>query len=122
MDSDSDITVEKIEAVALPEQAALMSDLSKAPMPTHASDYTPLIQFFGIRDVNRETQDKLQTVWEHFATDVANPGTALKRLKQQIYNMPQPNIGDNRLNQLYNYVKVIRQYQDAKDMKEAFEL
>jgi hypothetical protein len=122
MEGDSELTVERIEAVALPEQAAMMQDLSKAPMPTHASDYTPLIQFFGINDMNRETQDKLQTVWGHFATDVKNPGTALKRLKQQIYNMPQPNIGDNRLNQLYNYVRVIEQYQDAKDMKEAFEL
>lgn len=122
MEGDAELTVERIEAVALPEQAKMMADLEKAPMPTQASDYTPLVQFFGIKDMNRETQDKLQTVWSHFATDVVNPGTALKRLKQQIYNMPQPNIGDNRLNQLYNYIKVVKQYQDAKDMKEAFEL
>lgn len=122
MESEQDLTVEKIEAVALPEQAQMMSDLEKAPMPTHASDYTPLIQYFGIKDMNRETQDKLQTVWQHYAEDAKNPGTVLKRLKQQIYNMPQPNIGDNRLNQLYNYVRVVQQYKDAKDMKEAFEL
>jgi len=122
MEGDAELTVEKIEAVALPEQAQIMSDMSKAPMPTHASDYTPLIQFFGIKDMDRGTQDKLQLVWGHFADDVKNPGTALKRLKQQIYNMPEPNIGDNRLNQLYNYIRVVQQYQDAKDMKEAFEL
>lgn len=119
---DEELTIEKIEEVALPEQARLMSDLSKAPMPTHASDYTPLIQYFGINNVDRETQDKLQLVWSHFAKDVQTPGTALKRLKQQMFNMPQPNIGDNRLNQLYNYIRVLQQYQDAKDMKEAFEL
>lgn len=122
MDGDAELTVERIEAVALPEQAKMMADLEKAPMPTQASDYTPLVQYFGIRDMDRDTQDKLQLVWSHFAKDVANPGTALKRLKQQIYNMPQPNIGDNRLNQLYNYIRVVQQYQDAKDMKEAFEL
>lgn len=122
MDGDAELTIEQIEAVALPDQAAMMADLSKAPMPTQASDYTPLVQFFGIRDMDRETQDKLQTVWGHFAEGVANPGTALKRLKQQMYNMPEPNIGDNRLNQLYNYIRVVRQYQEAKDMKESFEL
>lgn len=122
MESEQDLTVEKIEAVALPEQAQMMSDLEKAPMPTLASDYMPLVQYFGIKDMNRETQDKLQTVWQHYAIDAKNPGTALKRLKQQIYNMPQPNIGDNRLNQLYNYVRILQQYQDVKDMKEAFEL
>ena len=122
MEGDAELTVDKIEAVAFPEQAKMMADISKDPMPTQASDYTPLVQFFGITDMNRETQDKMQLVWQHFAKDVANPGTALKKLKQQIYNMPQPNIGDNRLNQLYNYIKVLNQYQDAKDMKEAFEL
>ena len=122
MEGDAELTVERIEAVALPEQAKMMADLEKAPMPTQASDYTPLVQYFGIKDMDRDTQDKLQLVWGHFAKGVANPGTALKRLKQQIYNMPQPNIGDNRLNQLYNYIRVVQQYQDAKDMKEAFEL
>ena len=122
MEGDAELTVDRIEAEALPEQARLMSDLSKAPMPTHASDYTPLIQYFGIKDMDRETQDKMQVVWGHFAEGVANPGTALKRLKQQIYNMPQPNIGDNKLNQLYNYIRVVQQYKDAKDLKEAFEL
>lgn len=122
MDSESDLTIERIEAVALPEQAQMMADLEKAPMPTHASDYTPLVQYFGLQNMNRETQDKLQTIWEHYAQEAKTPGTVLKRLKQQMYNMPQPNIGDNRLNQLYNYVKVVRQYQEAKDLKEAFEL
>lgn len=122
MEGDAELTVDKIAEVALPEEARLMASLEKAPMPTHASDYTPLVQYFGIKDMNKDTQDKLQLVWSHFATDVKNPGTALKRLKQQIYNMPEPNIGDNRLNQLYNYIRVVQQYQDAKDMKEAFEL
>lgn len=122
MEGDAELTVDKIAEVALPEEARLMSDLSKAPMPTTASDYMPLVQYFGIKDMDRETQDKLHLVWGHFAEGVQNPGTALKRLKQQIYNMPQPNIGDNRLNQLYNYIRVVQQYKDAKDMKEAFEL
>lgn len=122
MEGDAELTVDKIAEVALPEEARLMSDLSKAPMPTTASDYMPLVQYFGIKDMDRDTQDKLHLVWGHFAEGVQNPGTALKRLKQQIYNMPQPNIGDNRLNQLYNYIRVVQQYKDAKDMKEAFEL
>lgn len=119
---DEELTVERIEEVALPEEAKLVADLEKAPMPTHASDYIPLVQYLGIQNMDRETQDKLQTVWEHYAQNAKTPGTVLKYIKQQIYNMPQPNIGDNRLNQLYSYVRVVHQYQAAKDMKEAFEL
>jgi hypothetical protein len=121
MDTDSEMTVERIEMVALPEMAKLSKDLETAPMPTLASDYTPLIMYFGIDNVDRESQEKLQNVWEHFAKDAKNPGTVLKRIKQQILSMPSPSIGDSRLNQLNNYVRVLGDFQNVKDMKEAFE-
>lgn len=97
------------------------AELEKAPMPTTASDYIPLIKFFGIENVDQDTQGKLQTVWEHYAKDAKNPGTALNRIKQQLLNMPQPNMGDNRLNMLNNYVRVLQDLDSVKDMKRAFE-
>jgi len=97
------------------------ANLEKAPMPTIASDYTPLIKFFGVENVDQDTQGKLQNVWNHYAQDAKNPGTVLNKIKQQLFNMPQPNMGDNRLNMLNNYVRILQDLEGVKEMKRAFE-
>ena len=94
--------------------------LDKEPMPEFASNYLPLKDFFGIQDMDRDTQEKLQTVWEHFAQDAKNPGTVLKKIRIEQMNLTPPNIGDTTLNQMYSYIKVLNTLADAKAMKEAY--
>lgn len=94
--------------------------LDKEPMPEFASNYLPLKDFFGIQDMDRDTQEKLQTVWEHFAQDAKNPGTVLKKIRVEQMNLTPPNIGDTTLNQMYSYIKVLNTLADAKAMKEAY--
>lgn len=118
---NSELTVEKIAEIALPEETAKMQALQNAEMPTNISDYKPLIDFFGIQSVDRKTQDQLENVWEYYAKNANSPATVIKRIKTQLYGLAQPQMGDTRLNQLNNYVKILRQLNDAKDMKEAFE-
>lgn len=122
MDGESDLTIEHVEQIVQPEQAKMISELGKVPMPEFASNYLPLTDFYGIKDMNQENQEKLQTVWKYYAKELKEPGTVLKKIKQQHMNMMQPNIGDNALNQIYNYVRILESIHSAKEMKEAYEI
>ena len=121
IETNSELTVEKISETALPEATAKMQALQSAEMPVNISDYKPLIDFFGVQSVDRKVQEQLENVWEYYARDAKNPGTVINKIKTQLYGLAQPQMGDTRLNQLNNYVKILRQLHDTKDMKEAFE-
>lgn len=109
--------IELVESTVFPEMA---TSLDKEPMPEFASNYLPLKDFFGVQDMDRETQDKLQTVWEHFSKDAKTPSTVLKKIRIEQMNLTPPNIGDSYLNQMYNYIKVLSNLEEAKAMKEAY--
>jgi hypothetical protein len=122
MDGEQPIQSEPVKA---PEELVAVKifpeiGLEKEPMPEFASNYLPLKDFYGIKDVDRNTQDQLQTIWEHFAEDAKNPGTVLKKIRIAQMNLVQPEIGDTSLNQMYNYIKVLKNLEDAKAMKEAY--
>lgn len=121
IDLNSELTVDKIAEIAIPEETAKLQAFQDTEMPVNASDYKPLIDFFGIQSVDRKTQEQLQNVWEHYSKNANSPATVIKRIKTQLYGLAQPQLGDTRLNQLNNYVKILRQLDDAKDMKDAFE-
>lgn len=122
MDSDQPIQSEPIKTPEdiVAEKIFPEIGLDKEPMPEFASNYLPLKDFYGITDVDRDTQDKLQAVWEHFGRDAKNPGTVLKKIRIEQMNLVKPNIGDNSLNQMYNYIKVLQNLDEAKAMKEAY--
>lgn len=112
----TDVTPEElVESKIFPEVG-----LDKEPMPEFASNYLPLRDFFGVNEMNRETQDKMQTIWEHFAKDAKTPATVLKKIRIEQMNMTPPNIGDTYLNQMYNYIKVLQNLDEAKQMKELY--
>ncbi len=122
MDADQPL---QSEPIATPEDVVERNifpetGLDKEPMPEFASNYLPLKEFYGIQDMDRDTQDKLQTVWQHFAQDAKNPGTVLKKIRIEQMNLTPPNIGDTTLNQMYSYIKVLNTLADAKAMKEAY--
>lgn len=121
VDLNSELTVDKIAEIAIPKESAKLQAFQDTEMPANASDYKPLIDFFGVQSVDRKTQEQLQNVWEHYAKNANSPATVIKRIKTQLYGLAQPQLGDTRLNQLNNYVKILRQLNDAKDMKDAFE-
>lgn len=104
-----------VEATIFPEVG-----LEKEPMPEFASNYLPLKDFYGLKDIDRDSQEKLQSIWEHFTQDAKNPGTVLKKIRIEQMNLVKPNIGDTALNQMYNYIKVLNSLEDAKSMKEAY--
>ena len=81
----------------------------------------PLREFFGIQDMDRKTQEQLENVWEFFSKDAKNPGEVLKRIKAKQMTIAKPAIGDTTLNQLNNYVRILQQLEEVKDMKEAYE-
>jgi len=107
--------IEMVETTVFPEVG-----LDKEPMPEFASNYLPLKDFYGIKDMDRDSQEKLQTVWEHFAKDAKTPSTVLKKIRIEQMNLTKPNIGDTSLNQMYNYIKVLQNLEEAKSMREAY--
>lgn len=120
MDTDQPLSVEPIEIVAsqvLPEEVNLNTS---EPMPEFASNYLPLTQFYGIKDMDQETQSKLQEVWQHFAKDAKTPSTVLKKIRMEHMNMQQPNLGDTALNQMHNYIRILQDIEEAKAMKDAY--
>lgn len=121
LDTNSELTVEKITELALPKETLIQEAFDKAELPTNISDFKPLQDYFGVTDVDRKTQEQLQNVWEYFSRDTKDPGTVLKKIKAQQMNLAQPSIGDTRLNQLNNYVRILQQLNTVKDMKEAYE-
>lgn len=121
IDTNSELTVEKIAETALPEDTAKMIELQDAQMPTNIADYKPLIDFFAVQNIDQKTQQQLENVWNYYAQDAKNPATVLKKIKAQLYTLAQPQLGDTRLNQLNNYVKILQQLNEVKDMKEAYE-
>jgi hypothetical protein len=118
IDQPVEVTVETPEVEGAPVETT--QDLRNEPMPEFASNYLPLTQFYNTQDMDQETQMKLQTVWQHFARDAKTPSTVLNKIKQEHFNMTQPNIGDTRLNQMYNYVRILQDIEEAKAMKEAY--
>jgi hypothetical protein len=121
IDTNGELTFDKIAEIALPKDAFVQERFNNSEMPTNITEFMPLRDFFGIQDMDRKTQEQLQNVWEFFSKDAKNPGTVLKRIKMQQINLAAPNVGDTRLNQLNNYIRVLQQLSDAKDMKEAYE-
>ena len=121
VDTNSELTVEKITETALPEDAALMRSIQDGEVPSNIADYKPLIDFFGVSNIDRKTQEQLQNVWEYYSRNTKNPADVLKNIKMQLHNLAQPQMGDTRLNQLNNYVRILQQLNDAKEMKEAYE-
>lgn len=121
MDADQPLQSEPIdiiEAQVFPESVNLNT---AELMPEFASNYLPLTQFYGIQNMDQETQSKLQAVWEHFAKDAKTPSTVLKKIRIEHLNMQQPNLGDTALNQMYNYIRILQDLEEAKAMKEAFQ-
>lgn len=120
VDTDAPLTsepIELIESTIFSEQAGT---LHNEPMPDIAGNYLPLKDFYGVGDLDQETQSRLQTVWEHFAKDAKTPSTVLKKIRVEHLGMMEPNLGDSKLNQMWNYVKILESFEEAKSMKEAF--
>lgn len=106
-----------VEHIISPETAP---DLSKEAMPEFASNYLPLKDFYGIKDMDQETQGKLQDIWDYFKKDAKTPSTVLNKLKLEQSTMMQPNIGDTQLDMMYRYVRLLQDIDEAKDLKKAY--
>ena len=108
---------ELVEQHISPETAP---DLSKEPMPELASNYLPLNQFYGIENMTQEDQEKLQTVWSHFARDAKTPSTVLNKIKIEQSTLTQPPLGTTRLQMMYNYVRLLQDAEEARSMVRAY--
>jgi len=122
MDADQPLQSEKVETPEEIVEKTIFPEigLEKEAMPEFASNYLPLKEFYGITEINRENQDKLQTIWEHFAKDAKTPSTVLKQIRIEQMNLVKPNVGDTELNQMYNYIKVLNNLAEAKQMREVY--
>ena len=128
VDTNSELTVEKIAEVALPKESIQMQRFVDSEMPANPAEFAPLKEFFGIQDMNQKIQNQLVNVWDFYSNNpdkigekLDNPGEVLKRIKVALSNLMQPSIGDTRLNQLNSYVTILKQLEETSKIKEAYE-
>lgn len=121
-DLDTPLQVEEVAEPAEFTEAAPAdtTDLRSEPMPSIASNYMPLVKFYNIDNLDQTQQAKLQTVWEHFAKDAKTPSTVLKKITTEHHSMVQPNIGETRLQQMYNYVRILQDIEESSAIKSAY--
>lgn len=99
------------------------SDVSKIVTPSADVSYSPLQTYYGIDEVDEKTKSQLQDVWDYYKNQegVKDTGDILKAVRAAHMNMVQPEIGQTKLSQLADYVRIIREMNDSKKQKEAYE-
>lgn len=86
-------------------------------------DFVPLQKYYGVEELDDKTKSQLSDIWEHFKSqeDIKDVGDVLKAVRAAHMNMVQPEIGQTRLSQLADYVRLLREMNDVKKQKEAYE-
>lgn len=121
MDSSQDLQVRIAQAVGLEEPAPDTSgEVSKIKTPENPA-YEPLQKYYGIEEVDPKQEDQLRTVWEYYSKDAENEGEILKAIRDAQSFLVAPEIGQSRLSQLSDYVKIVKDVESAQAKKEAYQ-
>ena len=117
---DSDLVVKQVEAIIEPQEEAPDLEVKKI-VGQEPELVTPLQDFYGIEEPSDKQKEQLNLVWNHFNTSSKNKGETLKAISQAQLDMAHPEIGQTRLGQLYNYVRVLNELDSLKSEKAAYE-
>ena len=127
-DTEQELQVKVAEAVGLTEPTEPddhSGDVRKITEGGEDSSYVALQKYYGVEpeDVSDKVKTQLLDIWEYFKTqdDVKDSGDILKAVRAAHMNMVQPEIGQTKLSQLADYVRLLRNINDQKKQKEAYE-
>ena len=121
MDGDQDLQVRIAQAVGLEEPAPDTSgEVSKIKTPEDPA-YEPLQKYYGIEETDARQDDQLKTVWDYYSKGMPNEGEVLKAIREAQSFLVAPEIGQSRLSQLADYVKIVKNVENAQAIKEAYQ-
>jgi len=121
MDGEQDLQVRIAKAVGLEESEPDTSgEVSKIVTPEDPA-YEPLQKFYGMEEVDPKQQEQLKTVWEYYSKGREGDGEILKAIREAQSFLVAPEIGQTRLSQLSDYVKIVKDVESAQAMKEAYQ-
>lgn len=87
-------------------------DPSKTPVQKDITapgkDYPHLKGYFNLDNPTNAQLNDLKTLWDYFAAESENHGDVLYKLRQMENKLAMPPLGQNRVQYLADYVKVLR--------------
>ena len=112
---DDELTVQIAQAVGLeaPTETTIV--------PPTIEEFEPLQKYYGLEEVDAKQSDQLKTVWEYYSKGAEDEGETLKRIRDAHMRMVQPEIGQTKLSQLADYVKILRQVDNSSKQLQAYQ-
>ena len=112
---NDDLTVEIAKVIGIQTEATVEIQ------PPNIEEFEPLQKYYGLDEVDAKQADQLKTVWEYYAKDADSEGETLKRIRDAHMRMVQPEIGQTKLSQLADYVKILRQVDNSSKQLQAYQ-
>lgn len=86
-------------------------------------DFVPLQKYYGVEELDDKNKSQLSDIWEYYKNQEENKdvGDILKAVRAAHMNMVQPEIGQTKLSQLADYVRIVREMNDVTKQKQAYE-
>jgi hypothetical protein len=125
--SDTDQELQTRVAIATglqePPEAQPDGSVSKIIVGDNNKSFDALQRYYGVEEIDSRTRDQLQDVLDYYKDlkEDADTGDILKLVKEAHLNMVQPEIGQTKLSQLADYVRIIREMESSKKQKQAYE-
>lgn len=113
MNEDLTVEIAKVVGLETPHEVE-----SLAPDMT---EYLPLQKYYGMEEIDNKQSDQLKTVWEYYNQNSDSEGETLKRIRDAHMRMVQPEIGQTRLSQLADYVKILKQVESSSKQLQAYQ-
>lgn len=118
-DFDQDLVVRVARATGLEEPPQVEERVDKPVVPEQNFEYLPLQKYYGVETPDERQVEQLKEVWDYYSKD-RTPGETLKAIREAHLDLVAPEIGQTRLSQLADYVKIERIAKDSSAHKEAY--
>lgn len=124
-DLDQDLQTRVAIATGMQEPPAEEPDgsVSKIPIAGENKDFTALQKYYGIEELEDRTREQLLDVLDYYKSldSTKDTGDILKAVREAHLDMVQPEVGQTKLSQLADYVRIIREMESSKKQKQAYE-
>jgi hypothetical protein len=120
-DLEQELQVKVAEIVGLEPTTEEPREQSDTVVPEPDFSYLPAQTYYGIEEPTDKQIEQLKTVWEYFSKDSEDEGDTLKKIRASHLNLVQPEIGQTKLSQLADYVKIVKQVESTSKQKQAYE-
>lgn len=84
-------------------------------------DYPHLKNYLGMPSPTHQEVTDMQQIWEFLSKDAKSVGEALSNLRSIENKLAAPQVGENRLTIIKNYIKVMRNLDDLNQEAKSYQ-